>query len=208
MNFMSHSTQNKVSPRGRKNDIPPIILTTSSGCTLTSTFNFLLMFYGNHRIKLHNRRARQRDIRICQSSATPSIGQLHSHMGHRRTGSVHLADQDNVAADSQIRPPVCSEYWSVHYLLMSWRPLYMEAICEDNHALGQCTLVIITMTDRWMDHSMLFVKKYDQFIFLFCQFNCISKISHYWWMVSCNSCKNYDNLAVVRCRIWQTDGQN
>jgi len=132
----------------------------------------------------------------------------HSHMGHRRTGSVHLADQDNVAADSQIRPPVCSEYWSVHYLLMSWRPLYMEAICEDNHALGQCTLVIITMTDRWMDHSMLFVKKYDQFIFLFCQFNCISKISHYWWMVSCNSCKNYDNLAVVRCRIWQTDRQN
>jgi len=78
MNFMSHSTQNKVSPRGRKNDIPPIILTTSSGCTLTSMFNFLLMFYGNHRIKLHNCRARQTDIRICQSSATPSIGQLHS----------------------------------------------------------------------------------------------------------------------------------
>jgi len=42
--------------------------------------------------------------------------------------------KDNVAADSQIRPPVCSEYWSVHCLLVSPRPLYMEAICEDSYA--------------------------------------------------------------------------
>jgi len=42
----------------------------------------------------------------------------HSRMGHRRTGSVHLADQGSMAAYSRIRPPAC-KYWSVHCLATS-----------------------------------------------------------------------------------------
>jgi len=42
--------------------------------------------------------------------------------------------KDNVADNSWIRPPACSEYWSVHCLAMSSRPLYEEAVHEDSHA--------------------------------------------------------------------------
>ena len=51
--------------------------------------------------------------------------------------------KDNVAVDSQIRPPACSEYWSVHWLVTSPRPLYMEAAREDSHVPGQSTLVMM-----------------------------------------------------------------
>jgi len=156
MNFMSHSTQNKVSPRGRKNDILRLFrllkVAVHWPACLTSYWCSTVITELNCTIAEPDRQTSE-DVRARRLRLL--VNCTHSHMGHRRTGSVHLADQDNVAADSRIRPPVCSEYWSVHYLLMSWRPLYMEAICEDNHALGQCTLVIITTTDGWITAYIL-----------------------------------------------------
>jgi len=57
----------------------------------------------------------------------------YSHICHWRTGSIHLAVKDNMAADSRIRFPAC-KYWYVHCLAMCSRWLYVEAICEDSHA--------------------------------------------------------------------------
>ena len=57
----------------------------------------------------------------------------HSHTGHQRTGSVHLADQgERGCGQSNNRPPACSKYWSVHWLLA--KPLHVEAVHEDNQA--------------------------------------------------------------------------
>jgi len=51
--------------------------------------------------------------------------------------------KENVAVDSRIRPPACSEYWSVHCLPTSSRPLYVETIREDSHAPGRGTLAMM-----------------------------------------------------------------
>jgi len=67
---------------------------------------------------------------------------------------------DNVAVDSQITdPPACSEYWSVHWLPASPKPLHVEAVREDSHAAGrdydaQTSIQTCTERDRHADrHS-------------------------------------------------------
>ena len=81
----------------------------------------------------------------CESRAcTDYTSALHSFT----YGSKGLADKDNVAVYSRIIAPTCSEYWSVHCLPTSSRPLYLEATCEDSHAPGPGThlLMIVIYT--------------------------------------------------------------
>ena len=62
-----------------------------------------------------------------------------------RTGSVQLANQgQRGCVQSRNGPPACSEYWPVHWLPASPRPLYVEAVREDCHAPGRGTLVMMT----------------------------------------------------------------
>ena len=76
------------------------------------------------------------------SIPSPDTKTLHSRMGHWRTGSILVAD--NMAVDSQITPPA-HEYRSVHCLLMSSRPLYVEAIYQDSYVPVWGNHVIMTM---------------------------------------------------------------
>ena len=72
---------------------------------------------------------------------------LHCRRFLQRTGRVQLADQAQCGCgQSNNRPPACSEYWSVHCLpATSSRLLYMEAVCEDSHATGRGTVVMMMM---------------------------------------------------------------
>ena len=58
-------------------------------------------------------------------------------------GGLELRPPRKVYMDSRIRPPACSEYWSVHCLPTSSRPLYVETIREDSHAPGRGTLAMM-----------------------------------------------------------------
>ena len=69
----------------------------------------------------------------------------HSCIDHRRTGSVQLADQgQRGCGQSNNRPLASSEYWSVHWLVTSSRPLYMEAIREDSRAGARMLMMNIS----------------------------------------------------------------
>jgi len=75
-------------------------------------------------------------------------------------GSKGLADKDNVAVYSRIIAPTCSEYWSVHCLPTSSRPLYVEATCEDSHAPGRGThlLMIVIYTVSFKINILVTIK--------------------------------------------------
>ena len=66
-----------------------------------------------------------------------------SRMGHRRSGNVHLADQGNMVVDGRIRPPACSEYWSVHWLPAS------STLLDVGEFVKTATLLSRGCTWRW-----------------------------------------------------------